>query len=113
MRRGEVWWASLPLPAGSGPGGRRPVLVVQSNPFNRSRIQTVLVVALSSSLGLADAPGNVLLAARESGLARDSVANVSQVLTVDRSLLTDRAHALRPALVNRIDAGLKLALGLN
>jgi mRNA interferase MazF len=73
----------------------------------------VLVVALSSNLGLADAPGNVLLAARESGLPRDSVVNVSQVLTVDRLFLTDRVHALRSALVNRIDAGLKLVLGLH
>jgi mRNA interferase MazF len=88
-RRGEVWWASLPRPLGSGPGYRRPVLVVQANPFNESRISTVVVVAITSNTRLGSAPGNVRCQPRDTGLVRDSVANVSQVLTVDKSLLTE------------------------
>ena len=91
MDRGDVWWASLPTPARSGPGYRRPVLVVQADAFNRSRIQTVVVVVLTSNLRLRAAPGNVLLKANETGLPKDSVANVSQVLTIDRSFLTEHA----------------------
>jgi mRNA interferase MazF len=113
MRRGEVWWASLPAPSGSSPGGRRPVLVVQSDHFNRSRIQTVMVVALTTNIGLAEAPGNVLLSVADSGLPRDSVANVSQVLTADRGLLTERVRSLRPELIDRVDEGLRLALALD
>ena len=113
MRRGEVWWATLPSPSGSSPGGRRPVLVVQSDLFNRSRIQTVMVVALTTNVGLAEAPGNILLSGAESGLPRDSVANVSQVLTADRGFLTERVHTLRRELVERIDEGLRLALALD
>ena len=112
MRRGEIWWASLPDPQGSGPGFRRPVLVVQDNPFNESRIRTVVVAAVSSNLRLAEAPGNVLLNADESGLPRGSVINVSQVLTVDKSFLTEQVGVLRADVMARIDAGLKLVLGL-
>lgn len=112
MVRGEVWWASLPVPAGSQPGFRRPVLIVQSNDFNRSRIQTLLVVAITSNTQLAQAPGNVLLSRRESGLGKASVANVSQVLTVDKSFLTERVGHLDAPVMQRVDAGLRLALAL-
>ena len=112
MRRGELWWASLPDPQGSGPGFRRPVLVVQDNPFNESRIRTVVVAAVSSNLRLSEAPGNVLLNEDESQLPRDSVINVSQILTVDRSFLTEHVSALRADVMARVDAGLKLVLGL-
>lgn len=112
MVRGEVWWASLPEPAGSQPGFRRPVLIVQSNEFNRSRIRTLLVVAITSNAALAEAPGNVLLPRKESGLAKESVANVSQVLTVDRSFLTERVGHLGVPLMQRVDAGLRLVLSL-
>ena len=88
MTRGEIWWASLPAPSGSGPGYRRPVLIIQSNPFNLSRISTVIVAAITSNLSLADAPGNVRVGKADSGLSRPSVVNVSQIVTVDRSLLT-------------------------
>lgn len=94
MRRGEIWWASLPGPTGSGPGFRRPVLVVQSNSFNQSRISTVVVAVITSNLVLAEAPGNVRLSKSEAGLPRVSVVNVSQLLTIDRSLLTLRVKAL-------------------
>ena len=112
MRRGEVWWASLPPPSGPGPGFRRPVVVLQSDPFNQSRINTVVVVAVTSNLRLADAPGNVLLEQDVSGLPRDSVINVSQVLTVDKSFLTDKAIALPRDVVTRVESGLRLVLGL-
>ena len=112
MRRGEIWWASLRDPQGSGPGFRRPVLVVQDNIFNESGIRTVVVAAISSNLRLAEAPGNVLLNADESGLPRVSVINVSQVLAVDKSLLTEQVGVLRADVMARIDAGLKLVLGL-
>ena len=80
MIRGAIWWAELPDPVASEPGYRRPVLIIQSNAFNRSRIHTVIAVVITANLRLADAPGNVRLAARESGLPKDSVANVSQII---------------------------------
>jgi len=110
--RGEVWWASLPEPRGSEPGFRRPVVVVQSNRFNRSRIQTVLVVAVSSNLRLADAPGNVRATAAQTGLPKPSVANVSQVLTLDREHLSERVGTLPSSVMNRVAEGLRLVLGL-
>lgn len=112
VARGEVWWADLPEPAGSGPGYRRPVLVVQHDAFNRSRIATVVAVALTGNLRLLDAPGNVLVPAKLSGLPRDSVANVSQVVTLDRSLLVERAGALPRAVMTQVGAGLRLVLDL-
>ena len=95
MRRGEVWWASLPTPAGSGPGSRRPVIVLQCDPFNQSRISTVVVAAATSNVRLADAPGNVLLAKRVSGLPRDSTINVCQILNADKSFLTEGSARCR------------------
>ena len=112
MKRGEVWWASLPEPTGSGPGFRRPVLVVQSNPFNQSRINTVVIAVVTSNLALAEAPGNVRLAKTEAGLPKSSVVNVSQVLTIDRELLTLRVKALSSRAMQRVDEGLRLVLGL-
>ncbi len=112
MKRGEVWWASLPEPTGSGPGFRRPVLIVQSNPFNQSRIGTVIVAVVTSNLALAEAPGNVRLAKAEAGLPKPSVVNVSQVLTIDRELLTLRVRALPNRAMQRVDDGLRLVLGL-
>ncbi len=112
MTRGEIWWADLPEPRGSEPGFRRPVLVIQANAFNRSRIQTAIVAVISSNLRLADAPGNVLLPASVSGLPRDSVVNVSQILTLDREFLTEEAGKLPGRLMADVDAGLKLVLEL-
>ena len=112
MKRGEVWWASLPEPSGSGPGFRRPVLVIQSNPFNESRIATVVVAAITSNLALADAPGNVRISKGESGLPRASVVNVSQVITLDRTLLTKRVKLLPSKAMRQISTGLQLVLGL-
>jgi len=112
MRRGEIWWASLPAPVGSGPGMRRPVVVVQSDPFNVSRIATVIIAVITSNLALAGAPGNVRVARSESGLAKPSVVNVSQILTIDRMLLTDRVRVIPRQVMQRIDDGLRLVMGL-
>lgn len=111
MLRGEIWWAELPDPAGSGPGYRRPVLVVQAEAFNRSLISTVIVVVLTTNLHLAEAPGNVLLTKRQSGLPKDSVVNVSQILTLDRSLLAEAVGSLPTAKLRDVDAGLIRVLG--
>lgn len=109
--QGDVCWAELPDPVRSGPGFRRPVLVVQGDPFNRSRIATVVCVALTSNLRWAEAPGNVLLPARSSGLPRDSVANVSQIVTLDRALLTERAGRISKRQLHLVLAGVDLVLG--
>lgn len=113
MQRGEIWWAALPPPAGSAPGYRRPVVVVQAEAFNRSRINTVIVAALTTNLRLAQAPGNVRLTRRETSLARDSLVNVSQLLTVDRSVLAERLGQLPAHKMREVDAGLVLVLGLS
>lgn len=97
ISQGEVWWADLPEPSGSEPGFRRPVVVVQGDAFNRSRIATVVCVPLTSNLRWAEAPGNVLLASKVTGLPKDSVANVSQLVTLDKSSLTDRVGKLSKA----------------
>ena len=102
----------MPEPVGSGPGVRRPVVVVQSNPFNHSRIATVIVAVITSNLSLADAPGNVRISKSESGLSKPSVVNVSQMLTVDRELLTHRVKTVPGKIISRIDEGLRLALAL-
>lgn len=110
LRRGDICWASLPRPAGSAPGHRRPVLVIQSDAFNRSRIGTVVVAAITSNLDLARAPGNVRLDAAHSGLPRDCVVNVSQLATVDRRILIEHVASLPASLMARVDAGLRLVL---
>lgn len=112
MERGEIWWAELRAPSGSEPGYRRPVLVVQSDAFNKSRIATVVVAAITSNLDLVDAPGNVRLDRRASKLPRSSVVNVSQILTIDRTTLTERISRLSPALVEAIDVGLRAVFAL-
>jgi mRNA interferase MazF len=97
MERGTVWWAQLPEPIASEPGFRRPVIIIQSNAFNRSRIRTIVAVVLTSNLRLAEAPGNVLIPATDSGLPKDSVANVSQIITLDRTFLTEKCGRMPTA----------------
>jgi len=111
IAQGEVWWADLPEPVGSGPGYRRPVVVVQGEAFNRSRLATAVCVPLTSNLDWAEAPGNVRLPARATGLPRDSVANVSQLATLDRALLTERAGRLSRKQVDLVLLGIDLVLG--
>ncbi len=109
--QGDVCWASLPDPTGSAPGFRRPVVVVQGDAFNASRLATVVVVPLTSTLRWASAPGNVLLAAKRTGLPRDSVANVSQIVAVDRSILAERVGHLSEHDLELVLAGIDLVLG--
>jgi mRNA interferase MazF len=111
ISQGEVWWADLPEPAGSGPGLRRPVVVVQGDAMNRSRIATVVCVPLTSNLRWANAPGNVLFSARLTGLPKDSVANVSQVVALDKSLLTERTGKLSRAKLDLLLSGIDVVLG--
>ena len=110
IRQGDVWWAELPAPSGSGAGYRRPVVVVQGDPLNRSGIATVVCVPLTSNLGWSEAPGNVLLEARVAGLPRDSVANVSQIIAVDRVLLVDHLARLPAHLLDRVLEGIDIVL---
>ena len=112
MKRGEIWWAQLREPAGSEPGFRRPILIVQSDDFNRSRIRTILGVAITSNLKLSAAPGNVSLQRRGTGLARQSVVNVSQIVTLDRRFLTERAGRASDAVLRQVEDGLRLVLSL-
>ena len=103
---GEIWWADLSEPIGSEAGYRRPVVVVQGDPFNKSRIATVVVVPLTSNLQWAEAPGNVLLSAEITGLSKESVANVSQILTVDRRTLIERVSKLPQSKMELVYAGI-------
>ena len=112
MRRGEIWWAALPPPTGSGPGFPRPVLVIQADEFNESRIKTALAVILTTNLRLAAAPGNVHCGSKETGLPRDSVVNVSQVVTVDKKLFTERVGVIPAHLLVQVEDGLRRVLGL-
>lgn len=111
IAQGHIYWADLPAPTGSGPGFRRPVLVVQGDALNRSRIRTVVCVPLTSNLRWADAPGNVLLPAQATGLPKDSVANVSQIVAIDRGLLTEEIGKLSKRQLELIFVGLDIALG--
>ena len=112
MRRGELWWSNLPKPIGSGPGYRRPALILQSDTFNRSEIRTVIVAVITTNLALASAPGNVFCSGRASGLPRDSVINISQIVAVDRSLLTERIGAVSASVLRQVEEGLRLVLAL-
>jgi mRNA interferase MazF len=112
MDRGTVWWAQLPDPISSEPGFRRPVIIIQSNAFNRSRIRTIIAVVLTSNLRLAEAPGNVLVPATDSGLQKDSVANVSQIITLDRTFLTKQCGRMPSRIMKAVDDGIRLVLSL-
>ena len=112
MKRGEIWWAGLPTRRGSEPAHRRPVVIVSSDAFNRSRIQTVIVAAITSNLRLAEAPGNVRLTRRQSRLPKESVINVSQLLTLDRSFVSRRVGKLPAGQLAALEDGLRLALAV-
>ena len=111
-QRGEIWWADLGEPKGSGPAGHRPLLIVQADAFNQSRIGTIVAAVMTSNVSLAAAPGNVLVRAEESGLGRDSVVNVSQIITLDRRELATKAGSLFLDTMREVDAGLRLVLEL-
>jgi len=112
MKRGEIWWASMDTPKGSEPGYRRPVVVASSNSFNDSRINTVIVCVVTSNLHLAKAPGNFSISRKNSGLSRVSVVNVSQVITLDKSFLTEDVGRLTDKQLVQLDEGLKLVFSL-
>jgi mRNA interferase MazF len=112
MRRGEIWWADLPTPIASEPGYRRPILIIQSDEFNRSRIRTVIAAVLTTNLRLAEAPGNVLVRVNETHLPQDSVVNVSQVITVDKSFLIERVSQVSDRVMLLVENGLRLVLEL-
>ncbi len=111
IAQGEIWWADLPEPNVSGPGFHRPVVVVQSDALNQSRIATVVCVPLTSNLKWALAPGNVSLTARVTGLPKDSVANVSQIVSLDKELLTTRVSKLPRPKLDLLFSGIELILG--
>lgn len=111
ISQGEVWWADLGEPAGSGPGFRRPVVVVQGDGLNRTRIGTVVCIPLTSNLKWAHAPGNVALSVRATGLPKESVANVSQIIAVDRDLLVECVGKLPQAKLQLVLAGIDTVLG--
>jgi mRNA interferase MazF len=112
VHRCEVWWADLEEPRGSEPGFRRPILVIQADSFNRSKLRTIIGVVLTSNTRLLGAPGNVLLPATSTGLPKDSVVNVTQIVTLDETYLFERAGRVPPKLMAQVDAGLRLVLDL-
>ena len=111
VSQGDVWWADLPAATGSGPGFRRPVVVVQGDALNRSRIATFVCIPLTTNLRWADAPGNVLLPAKSTRLPQDSVANVSQVIAIDKTLLTEQLGKLSRSKIELLLAGIDIVLG--
>lgn len=112
MFRGEIWWANMPEPVGSGPGYRRPVLIVQADEFTQSRLRTVIVVVLTSNLLLAELPGNVELPAAQTGLPKASIANITQIATLDKSLLTERLGQITDDLMFLVEEGIRQVLYL-
>ncbi len=112
IRRGSICWADLGEPRGSKPAKRRPVLVVQADPYNASRLNTTLAAVITSSTGLAAMPGNVFLPATSSGLPKDSVVNVTALVTLDKSDLEAETGHLPQALMSDVDRGLRSVLGL-
>ena len=112
MVKGEVWWADLPEPIGSVPGKRRPVLILQNDLINRSTIDTVVVASITSNISRAKAPGNVVLEKKDSNLGRPSVVNLSQIVTINKSWLTENVGMLRKDIVERIDRGIEIIFDL-
>lgn len=112
IQRGEIWWATLDEPRGSEPGYRHPIVIASSNEFNQSRIKTVIAAVITSNIRLADAPGNFKLAKSSSNLDRDSVVNVSQLITLDKAFLTERVGELNAKQIYLLNEGLKLVLAM-
>jgi len=112
VKRGEIWWASMGDPRGSEPGYRRPVVIVSTNEFNRSLIQTVIVAVVTSNLRLIDAPGNFKITKKQSDLSKDSVVNVSQLITLDKTFLTENIGKLNSKNINFLNEGIRLVLGV-
>jgi mRNA interferase MazF len=112
IHRGEIWWASLSNPSGSGPGYRHPLVIIQSDDFNKSRIHTVVAAVITSNLALAEAPGNVFLSKKSSHLPKDSVVNISQIVTIDKNFLEEKIGQLSSDALSELEDGLRLVLAL-
>ena len=112
MMRGELWWADFGIPFGSEPGYKRPVLIIQNDFFNRSHINTTIVIPLSTNLLLADAPGNVFIAKKESKLKKDSIITISQIEVVDRQRLIEKISKIDRTLMDKIENNIMFILGI-
>ncbi len=112
IKCGDIWWAELPEPQGSGPGNKRPLVIIQSNEFNESKINTVIAAVITTNIRLAAAPGNILLSKKISKLPKESVINVSQMITIDKSFLTEKIKTLPASIVHQVDEGMRLVLNL-
>ncbi|WP_061206026.1 type II toxin-antitoxin system PemK/MazF family toxin [Leptospira santarosai] len=112
MTRGEIWWVDLGIPFGSESGFKRPVLIIQDDSFNRSNINTIVSIAVTSNLNLSEAPGNVLITKKDSNLSKDSVVNVSQIVTLDKERFLNKAGKLKTNKLNEVGEGLRLVTGL-
>jgi len=110
--RSEIWWAALPIPRASEPGYKRPVLILQSDAFNKSNINTVICAIITSNIALADAPGNVMLSKKDSKLPKRSVINVSQIVTLDKSYLTECVNTISKNIMHKVENGIKLVLDI-
>lgn len=113
MVKGEIWWASLPKPKKSEPGYKRPILIIQSDSFNRSKINTVICAIITSNIALAKAPGNIRLRKSESKLPKESVINISQIITIDKSLLKNYVSTLNKEIIKKVELGIKIVLDIN
>ena len=112
MIRGEIWWADPGIPFGSEPGFKRPVVIIQDDSFNKSKISTIIVASITTNLNLAEAPGNVFIEKEESGLSKNGVINISQISTIDKKRLTEKVCVLSQSSMSEIDYGLKLVLNI-
>lgn len=112
IKRGEIWWAELSDPIGSKPGYKRPLAIIQANEFNDSNIHTIIAAVITTNIPLAAAPGNILLSTKQSKLPKKSVVNISQLITIDKSFLTEKVHALQSKVMGQIDDGIRLVLRL-
>jgi mRNA interferase MazF len=113
MTRGEIWWADFGLPFGSEAGFRRPVLIVQDDAFNESKIRTIVVLPLTSNLRLLDAPGNVLINKKESKLVEDSVIIAAQFYALDRQKFIEKISKVKRETIEKVENGMMLVLGMN
>jgi mRNA interferase MazF len=112
MIRGDIWWADFGIPFGSEPGFRRPVLIIQSDSFNKSQLNTIVVIPLTTNLILENAPGNLLIGKEESGLSKDSVIVVSQIYAIDRHRLIEHVSTINRSILNEVEYGVKMVLGI-
>ena len=112
IKRGQIWWAELPEPVGSEPGYKRPLLIIQSDDFNKSKIHTIIAAVITSNIRLSAAPGNILLSTKKSKLPKKSVINVSQLITIDKLFLTEKINTLPRSIMTKVDEGIRLVLQL-